>query len=48
MIAGSTADEALAIEAGELSVQGARALNHNDYKIPLMRTLVRRAVRSVA
>ena len=48
MIAGSTADEALAIEAGELSVQGARALNHNDYKIPLMRNLVRRAVRSVA
>jgi xanthine dehydrogenase YagS FAD-binding subunit len=48
LIAGRTADEALAGEAGELAIEGARALRHNDYKIPLMRNLVRRAVRSVA
>lgn len=48
LIAGSTASEELANEAGELSIDGARALRHNDYKIPLMRNLVRRAVRSVA
>jgi xanthine dehydrogenase YagS FAD-binding subunit len=47
MVAGNAASEALATEAGELAVQGARALRHNDYKIPLMRNLVRRAVRSV-
>ena len=48
LVAGSTADEVIANEAGELAIEGARALRHNDYKIPLMRNLVRRAVRSVA
>ncbi|MCE2455595.1 MAG: FAD binding domain-containing protein [Gemmatimonadetes bacterium] len=38
--------EAVATEAGEAAVAGARALRHNDFKIPLMRNLVRRAVRS--
>ena len=38
--------EEVALEAGEVAVAGARALRHNDYKIPLMRNLVRRAVRS--
>jgi xanthine dehydrogenase YagS FAD-binding subunit len=47
-IAGATADEAVATEAGELAIEGARALRHNDYKIAMMRNLVRRAVRSVA
>lgn len=48
LVAGEAASETLANEAGELAIQGARALRHNDYKIPLMRNLVRRAVRSVA
>ncbi len=47
-VAGTSADEATAIAAGELAIDGARALRHNDYKIPMMRNLVRRAVRSVA
>ena len=48
LVAGTSGGENVANEAGELSVQGARALRHNDYKIPMMRNLVRRAVRSVA
>ena len=48
LVAGSAADEVTANAAGELAIEGARALRHNDYKIPLMRNLVRRAVRSVA
>jgi xanthine dehydrogenase YagS FAD-binding subunit len=31
--------------AGELAVRGAQPLNHNGYKIPLMRNLVKRAIR---
>ena len=31
--------------AGELAVRGAQALQHNGYKIPLMRNLVKRAIR---
>jgi xanthine dehydrogenase YagS FAD-binding subunit len=31
--------------AGELAILGARPLQHNAYKIPLMRNLVRRAIR---
>lgn len=48
LVQGSTADESTADAAGDLAIQGARALRHNDYKIPMMRNLVRRAVRSVA
>jgi hypothetical protein len=33
--------------AGELAVQGAQALRLNAYKIPLMRNLVKRAIRGV-
>ncbi len=47
LVAGTSGGESVANEAGELSVQGARALRHNDYKIPMMRNLVSRAVRSV-
>ena len=31
--------------AGDLAVQGAQTLKHNGYKVPLMRNLVKRAVR---
>lgn len=48
LVRGETASESVQNAAGDLAVQGARALRHNDYKIPMMRNLVRRAVRSVA
>jgi len=48
MVAGTSGDEATQNAAGDLAVRGARALRHNDYKIPMMRNLVRRAVRSVS
>lgn len=44
-LAGQPANEATATRAGEMAVEGARALRYNGYKIPLMRNLVRRAVR---
>ena len=47
-VRGNAASEELAREAGEIAIRGAQPLRHNDYKIPLMRNLVRRAVRSVA
>ena len=48
LVQGTTGDEATANAAGELAIQGAQPLRHNEYKVPLMRNLVRRAVRSVA
>ncbi len=30
---------------GRLAIRGARALRHNQYKIPMMRNLVKRAIR---
>ena len=44
-IAGRPLNEETATMAGELAITGALALRHNGYKIPLMRNLVRRAVR---
>lgn len=46
VVIGTGGGETVANEAGESAVAGAKALRHNDYKIPLMRNLVRRAVRS--
>jgi xanthine dehydrogenase YagS FAD-binding subunit len=43
---GQTATDDVAEAAGELAVLGARPLQHNAYKIPLMRNLVRRAIRT--
>jgi hypothetical protein len=34
--------------AGDLAVQGAHVLAHNGYKVPLMRNLVKRALRAEA
>ena len=45
LLAGQPANESTATKAGELAVEGAVALRFNAYKIPLMRNLVRRAVR---
>jgi xanthine dehydrogenase YagS FAD-binding subunit len=44
-LAGQPVTEDTATRAGELAIEGAIALRHNAYKLPLMRNLVRRAVR---
>jgi len=44
-IAGKPRTEETAKAAGEMAVQGAQTLRHNGYKVPLMRNLVKRAVR---
>jgi xanthine dehydrogenase YagS FAD-binding subunit len=44
-IAGKPRNDETASMAGELAVAGAVVLRHNAYKVPLMRNLVRRAVR---
>src|SRR5258706_36367 len=47
-VAGKPRNEETATMAGELAVQGARPLAHNGYKIPLVRNLVKRAIRGEA
>jgi xanthine dehydrogenase YagS FAD-binding subunit len=44
-IAGKPRNEETANAAGQMAVEGAVALRHNGYKVPLMRNLVKRAVR---
>ena len=44
-IVGKTRDEATADMAGRMAVEGAVPLRYNGYKVPLMRNLVKRAVR---
>ena len=45
LIQGRPADDETGMAAGELATREFRPLRHNDYKIPLARNLVRRAVR---
>jgi xanthine dehydrogenase YagS FAD-binding subunit len=47
-VAGKQRTAATAKDAGAMAVQGAVALAHNGYKIPLMRNLVMRAIRGTA
>lgn len=47
-VRGQTIDADLAKLAGQAAVRGARPLNYNHFKIPLMQNLVARALRSVA
>jgi len=47
-VAGKAQSEETATMAGELAIVGAQPLAHNGYKIPLMRNLVRRALRAEA
>ena len=47
-VAGKPRNEETASMAGDLAVQGARPLNHNGYKITLVRNLVKRAIRGGA
>jgi xanthine dehydrogenase YagS FAD-binding subunit len=44
-VLGKKRDETTAMAAGELAIVGAVPLHHNAYKVPLLRNLVRRAVR---
>jgi xanthine dehydrogenase YagS FAD-binding subunit len=44
-IAGKPRNEETATMAGALAIEGATALRYNGYKIPLMRNLVKRAIR---
>ena len=44
-VVGKPRNEQTAVLAGQIAVEGARALRYNGYKIPLMRNLVKRAIR---
>jgi xanthine dehydrogenase YagS FAD-binding subunit len=44
-VVGKPRTEDTATLAGNLAIQGARPLAHNGYKVPLMRNLVKRAIR---
>jgi xanthine dehydrogenase YagS FAD-binding subunit len=46
-VTGKTRDAATADMAGQMAVQGAQPLRYNGYKVPLMRNLVKRAIRGV-
>src|SRR6185312_4145954 len=46
-VAGKPRNEATADMAGQLAIQGAQPLQYNGYKVPLMRNLVKRAIRGV-
>jgi xanthine dehydrogenase YagS FAD-binding subunit len=46
-IIGKPRNEATADAAGRLAIQGAEPLRYNGYKVPLMRNLVKRAIRGV-
>jgi xanthine dehydrogenase YagS FAD-binding subunit len=46
-VAGQPANEETAARAGALAIAGAVPLRHNGYKVPLMRNLVKRAIRGV-
>ena len=47
-IKGKARDKATADQAAEMAVEGAVPLRHNAYKIPLMKALVKRAIRGDA
>jgi xanthine dehydrogenase YagS FAD-binding subunit len=47
-VAGKPQTEETASMAGELAIAGNQPLAHNGYKIPLMRNLVKRALRAEA
>ena len=46
-IKGKARDEATADMAGKMAVEGATTLRYNGYKVPLIRNLVKRAIRGV-
>ena len=48
LLRGQTISEDIATRIAELGVIGAEPLRHNGYKVPLMRNLIRRAIRGQA
>ena len=44
-VVGKPRDEQTADMAGKMAIEGATALRYNGYKLPLMRNLVKRAIR---
>jgi len=46
-VTGKQRDSATADMAGQMAIQGAQPLRYNGYKVPLMRNLVKRAIRGV-
>jgi xanthine dehydrogenase YagS FAD-binding subunit len=48
LVRGMPANDDTGLAAGELATHGFKPLRHNDYKVPLTRNLVRRAVRGNA
>ena len=46
LVRGRVPNESTAAEAGEIATQGAKPLNYNHFKVPLVKNLVARAVRS--
>ena len=48
LVKGRPRNEETATAAGELAIQGAQPLRFNAYKVPLMRNLVKRAIRGVS
>ncbi len=44
-VVGKPRNEETATLAGQIAIQGAQALRYNGYKVPLMRNLVKRAIR---
>ena len=47
VVRGQAPSDALGIEAGEVAVQDAQPLRHNEFKVPLMKNLIRRAIRGM-
>jgi len=45
VVRGQAPSDALGMEAGEVAVQDAQPLRHNEFKVPLMKNLIRRAIR---
>jgi xanthine dehydrogenase YagS FAD-binding subunit len=46
-VTGKPRNEATAQLGGHLAIQGAEPLRYNGYKVPLLRNLVKRAIRGV-
>jgi xanthine dehydrogenase YagS FAD-binding subunit len=46
-VQGKSRDSVTADMAGQMAIQGAQTLRYNGYKVPLMRNLVKRAIRGV-
>ena len=46
-VRGQSVSEELAERAGQVAIEGVKPLAHNGYKVPLLRNLVKRSIRSI-